>query len=68
MFSIMPYCTFCSKWCASAPGLERHITSTPECKKTSRPSSFEIFPEGQHMADLIFVTFIFVEKLQIKAG
>ena len=37
----------------------------------ARPSSFEILPEGQHMVDLIFVTFIFVERLRIqrkKAG
>jgi len=37
----------------------------------ARPSSFEIHPEGQHMVDLIFVTFIFVERLRIqrkKAG
>jgi hypothetical protein len=31
----MPYCTFCGKLCATAPGLERHNASTPECKKTS---------------------------------
>lgn len=31
----MPYCTFCGKLCTTAPGLERHIVRTPECKKAS---------------------------------
>jgi hypothetical protein len=31
----MPYCTFCGKLCSTAPGLERHITRTPNCKKAS---------------------------------
>jgi len=30
------------------------------------PASLEIFPEGQHMLDLIIVTFIFVDKLRDK--
>ena len=31
----MPYCSFCGKLCATAPGLERHISCTPECKQAS---------------------------------
>jgi len=31
----MPYCTFCGKLYTTAPGLERHIVHTPECKKAS---------------------------------
>jgi len=34
--------------------------------RDAHPSSFEIFPEGQHMVDLIFVTFIFVDKLRMQ--
>ena len=34
-FRIMPCCSFCSKLCATAPGLERHIAHTPECKQAS---------------------------------
>ena len=30
----------------------------------ARPASLEICPQGQHMVDLIVVTFIFVEKLR----
>ncbi|KAF8802958.1 hypothetical protein BYT27DRAFT_7049005, partial [Phlegmacium glaucopus] len=30
----------------------------------ARPASLEISPQGQHMVDLIVVTFIFVEKLR----
>jgi hypothetical protein len=32
----------------------------------ARPASLEIFPEGEHMVDLIFVTFIFIEKLRMQ--
>lgn len=31
----MPYCVFCGKLCTTAPGLERHIARTPDCKKSS---------------------------------
>jgi hypothetical protein len=31
----MPYCSFCGKQCANAPGLERHVANSPECKKAS---------------------------------
>jgi len=31
----------------------------------ARPSSFEVYPGGQHMVDLIFVTFLFVERVRI---
>ncbi|KAF8801977.1 hypothetical protein BYT27DRAFT_7197424 [Phlegmacium glaucopus] len=35
------------------------------CKvRDARPASLEISPQGQHMVDLIVVTFIFVEKLR----
>ncbi|KAF8162639.1 hypothetical protein B0H34DRAFT_692261 [Crassisporium funariophilum] len=30
----------------------------------ARPASLEIFPEGEHMMDLIVVTFVYVEKLR----
>jgi hypothetical protein len=32
----MPYCcSFCGKSCTTAPGLDRHISRTPNCKKAS---------------------------------
>lgn len=30
----------------------------------ARPASLEIFPEGEHMLDLIVVTFVYIEKLR----
>ena len=35
-FSIMPYCRFCGKLCSTGGGLNRHIDTTPSCKKASR--------------------------------
>jgi hypothetical protein len=29
-----------------------------------RPTSLEILPEGEHMVDLILVTFVYVEKVR----
>ena len=34
-FLRMPHCSFCGKLCTTDPGLERHITCTPNCKKAS---------------------------------
>ena len=30
----------------------------------ARPASLEIFAEGEHMVDLIVVTFVYIEKLR----
>ena len=32
--------------------------------REARPPSLEIFPEGEHMVDLIVVTFVYIEKLR----
>lgn len=36
----------------------------PGSRGNPHPASLEIFPQGQHMLDLIVVTFIFVERLR----
>ncbi|KAF9009728.1 hypothetical protein BDQ17DRAFT_1235777 [Cyathus striatus] len=33
--------------------------------RKKRPASLEIFPAGEHMMDLILVTFIYIEKLRV---
>ena len=32
--------------------------------REARPPSLEILPEGEHMVDLIVVTFLYIEKLR----
>ena len=32
--------------------------------KDPQPTSLEILPEGEHMVDLILVTFVYVEKIR----
>jgi hypothetical protein len=46
-------------------GSDRRVASYHRRRfNDARPTSLEILPEGEHMVDLILVTFVYVEKVR----
>jgi len=52
---------------ARTPVARFHIWRRGFFGKAPRRASLEIFPEGMHMVDLIFVTFVYIQKIRDEA-